>query len=153
MADILIEGLDKLEAKLGRLASVQILAPPMARSLARLNSFMATYPPKRPQPQPFKTDKQRRWFFWAIKAGVITVPYRRTGQLGRSWAMRVQQTATQIIGILDNPTSYGPWVQAPPPQQAMYHAGNWRTTEDAVKKIGPAVVREFQRVIQTELSR
>jgi len=151
MADILIEGLDKLEAKLGRLASVQILAPPMARSLARLNSFMATYPPARPQPQPFKTAKQRRWFFWAIKAGVITVPYRRTGQLGRSWAMRVQQTPTQIIGILDNPTPYGPWVQAPPPQQAMYHAGNWRTTEDATKKLSGAIVGDFRRAIQEAL--
>ncbi len=36
MADILIEGLDKLEAKLGRLASLQSLATPMARSWARL---------------------------------------------------------------------------------------------------------------------
>lgn len=151
MADILIEGLDKLEAKLGRLASVQVLAPPMVRSLARLNAFMATDAPTRTQPQPFKTAKQRRFFFWAVKHGVITVPYRRTGLLRRSWTMHIEQTASQVIGVLDNPTPYGPWVQAPPPQQAMYHQGNWRTTEDAVKRLGPAIRGEFQRAIEEAL--
>lgn len=30
--------------------------------------------------QPFKTAKQRRWFFWALHSGAINVPYRRHGQ-------------------------------------------------------------------------
>lgn len=151
VADIVIEGLDKLEAKLGRLASLSVLAPPMVRSLARLHSFMATDAPKRPQKQPFKSEKQRRWFFWALDEGMITVPYHRTGLLGRAWQMRVENTGAQMIGVLSNPTPYGPFVQAPPPRQAAYHVGNWRTTDDAVEKIGPFVIREFDRAIREAL--
>ena len=40
-----------------------------------------TYPPVRKKKQPFKTDKQRRYFFYALKRGLIKVPYRRDGLL------------------------------------------------------------------------
>lgn len=149
MADIVIEGLDKLEAKLGRLATVSFLAPLMARSLARLQAFLATYPAPRPQAQPFKSEKQRRWFFWALDEGMITVPYHRTGLLGRAWQMRVENTGAQMIGVLSNPTPYGPFVQSP--KQAAYHAGNWQTTDDAVKKLAPTIRYEFDRVIKDAL--
>lgn len=46
------------------------------------------YPPIiRGRSQPFKTDKQRRFFFWALRNGLITVPYQRTGTYGRAWRL------------------------------------------------------------------
>ena len=35
----------------------------------------------------FFTDRQRRWFFWALSNGNINVPYRRTGSMSASWRM------------------------------------------------------------------
>lgn len=151
MANIEIEGLDRLLTKLDRITAIRVLAPPMVRSLARLNTYMAKYPKARQQKQPFKSDKQRRFFFAALKDGRIVVPYRRTGLLGRSWTMNVQTTAQQVIGVLNNPTPYGPFVQAPPPAQAVYHQGNWRTTDDAVTKLQAAIVRDFHRAIEEAL--
>lgn len=151
MSDIQIEGLDRLLTKLDRISSLRVLAPPMAQSLSRLNSFMDDYPPERKRSQPFKSDKQRRFFFAALRDGRIVVPYHRTGLLGRTWQMRVQITAQQVIGVLSNDTPYGPFVQAPPPTQAAYHQGNWRTTDDAVQKLGPVIVQTFKRAIEEAL--
>ena len=151
MANIEIEGLDRLLTKFDRMTALRVLAPPMVRSMAKLNAYMATYPKARPQAQPFKSDKQQRFFFAALRDGRITVPYRRTGLLGRSWQMRVETTPSQVIGILANPTPYGPFVQAPPPQQAGYHQGNWRTTDDAVQKWATGIIRDFQRAVEEAL--
>lgn len=151
MSEIQIEGLDRLLTKLDRISSVRVLYPPMVRSLAKLNSYIATYPKARPQAQPFKSDKQRRFFFAAIKDGRITVPYRRTGLLGRSWQMQAEMTPQQVVGTLSNPTPYGPFVQAPPPQQAAYHQGNWRTADDAVQKLSAAIVADFKRAVDEAL--
>jgi len=35
--------------------------------------------------QPFSSDKQRRWFFWALNSGAISVPYHRTQALSKGW--------------------------------------------------------------------
>lgn len=35
--------------------------------------------------QPFQSDKQRRWFFWALNSGAINVPYHRTQELSKGW--------------------------------------------------------------------
>lgn len=37
--------------------------------------------------QPFRTEKSRRFFFWALKQGLITVPYQRTGTYARAWKL------------------------------------------------------------------
>jgi hypothetical protein len=33
----------------------------------------------------FFTPKQRKWFFWALRNGIIQVPYRRTQATRRAW--------------------------------------------------------------------
>lgn len=127
MADIYIEGLDALQKKLGRINALNVLGPPMVRSLTRLNAYMATYPPPPPASR-----------------------YRRTGLLGRSWQMRVENTGTQIVGVLGNPTPYGPFVQAAA-MQAEVHRGRWRTDEMALKNLGPNIQADFQRSIAEAL--
>ena len=127
MADIYIEGLDALEKKLGRINALNVLGPPMVRSMARLHGYMATYPPPPPASR-----------------------YRRTGLLGRSWQMRVENSGTQIVGVLGNPTPYGPFVQAAA-MQAEVHRGRWRTDEMAIEKNGKAIIADFQRSIAEAL--
>lgn len=35
--------------------------------------------------QSFQSEKQRRWFFWALDTGAIEVPYHRTQALSKGW--------------------------------------------------------------------
>ena len=46
------------------------------------------------KPSKFKTEKQRGFFFWALKNGVIKVPYVRSGKLANS--------ITHSVTLIDN---------------------------------------------------
>lgn len=143
-----VRGLDELIAKLGRLASFQNLRAPMADSLNKLWGDVAKYP-QPPEPGSFKGfvgDKQRRYFFYALHAGLIQVPYRRTGTLGRRWTMQITQASDSITGILGNNTIYGPWVQDKT-QQAEIHRGRWQTAQDALEKRRVWIVNRFNQTI------
>jgi hypothetical protein len=48
--------------------------------------------------EPFKSDKQRRWFFAALRDGEIQVPYQRTGELASSWQSDVQTGPAGVWG-------------------------------------------------------
>lgn len=58
----------------------------------------ANYPDNRRVGQPFKSDKQRRWFFAALRKGQISVPYQRTGTLGRGW--RYDAGASSVVNTV-----------------------------------------------------
>lgn len=85
------------------------------------------YPPVRRRRMIFKTDKQRRYFFWALRRGIIKVPARRTGRLRRAvYAETVQTnrnsyTFAVVVDLKRAP--YAPYVIGQ--KQAEYHAGNW----------------------------
>ena len=55
--------------------------------------------------------------------------YRRTGTLGRRWNHTVEKRGSEIRGIVDNPTKYGPYVMGPA-DQAEVHKGRWLTTDE-----------------------
>lgn len=44
----------------------------------------------------FFSDRQRRWFFWALRTNQISVPYRRTGDMRRGWR-KIGNGATSIL--------------------------------------------------------
>lgn len=79
----------------------------------------------------FASDRQRRWFFAALRAGQITVPYQRTGILGRGW--RTEASSKDRLTIVNN-TDYTKWVQVKD-TQASIHKGRWRTVEDAIEQM------------------
>lgn len=54
----------------------------------------------------FQTDKQRRYFFWALHTGRITVPYNRTQTLRRGWRQEGRGTRSIIV----NETPYAEYV-------------------------------------------
>lgn len=147
--EIIVKGLDELIAKLGRLAAFQNLRQPMADSLNKLWDKVAKYPTP-PEPGSFRgfvSAKQRRYFFYALRAGLIQVPYRRTGTLGRRWTMQITQGAESITGILGNNTTYGPWVQDKT-QQATIHQGRWPTAQDVLEKQRAWIVNRFNQAIE-----
>lgn len=86
--------------------------------------FFRDYPPQTHAPQPFRSDKSRRFFFAALRRGTITVPYRRSMGIAALWEVttvnlyttRIRSTrknAKYVIGELD--------------EQSPYHAGNWKS--------------------------
>jgi hypothetical protein len=64
----------------------------------------------------FVSDKQRRWFFWALDAGIIHPGQsNRTGTLGRGW--EIKQTGPKQIDLV-NAVPYAKFVQGTAQEQA-----------------------------------
>jgi hypothetical protein len=101
----------------------------MTASTQLVRKRLAKYPGKSAGAQPFVSDKQRRFFFAALREGRIQVPYRRTGTLGRKWTSKVTVTDTDVAGFVGTTAPYAPFVQGFG-AQARIHAGNWQTEQD-----------------------
>jgi hypothetical protein len=83
------------------------------------------YPPQRHGPMVggFKSERQRRFFFWALRTGLITVPYVRTYNLQRSWQTVMNETA--LKATIGSGVSYSQWTHGA--KQAQYHKiTGWR---------------------------
>ena len=87
------------------------------------------YPAQSHKPQPFKTERSRRWFFWALNAGIITVPYQRTGRLANSWRAERRGPSDWLLA---NSAEYASLVIGAG-RQARYHEDNWWTAEEVIK--------------------
>lgn len=99
------------------------IAPTVGVAVAEaVRNIVAPYPNATRKAQPFKSDKQRRFFFAALKSGAISVPYHRTGVTGRSWLVE----PTSDGATLSNSSPAAKYVHAAA-TQAAYHRGNWTT--------------------------
>ena len=96
--------------------------------------------PGAPQAQNW-TDKQRRYFFWALNAGIIEVPYRRgqspnSERLGTQWHAR----QTDLSMTLGNRASYAPYLHGRESQSPYMANRGWRklwdVAQEKVKDIG-----------------
>lgn len=106
--------------------------------LEHLRAKLARYPRPSRGPVQFVSPQQRLELLIAIRKGEITVPYRRTGTLGRRWTIRVQPMVGGARGVMGNVTPYAPLVQGA--EQAGIHRGNWRTVEQVVREEEQAIV-------------
>lgn len=140
-------GYDEVEAAMRRLAFEYMATTDAAtgkwtkEQRAGLKAY--GYPSQTNKPQPFKTDRQRRWFFWALYSGLITVPYHRTGRLANSWRAERVGLAEWIVA---NSAEYSSLVIGQG-QQAKYHEDNWWTAEAVLKPktsaLGALVVHDL----------
>lgn len=122
--DIEIKGLPELYKKLGRLATLDYLIPPMQAGLFRLESRMKEYPQARP-----------------------SSTYRRTGTLGRRWVSEpVRHIAEGLSGKIGNNTQYGVWVQSSA-FQARVHAGRWQTDQQVMGEEKEFIIRLFENAV------
>ena len=106
--------------------------------------FMREYPPQlhytREQVygQPFVSDRQRRYFFAALRDGRIQVPYRRGNTLARSWNAEVRETARTIEGKVysnGNIAPYNIWVQDTEQQSKFMAYKGWKVVGFMVKRV------------------
>lgn len=98
------------------------------------------YPPQRNAPQPFVSDRQRKWFFWALASGLITVPYQRTGRLANSWRARKEGWSHWVI---ENSAAYGALVVGRD-KQVKYHAGHWWIADDIIEEDTPDLTKNIK---------
>lgn len=92
---------------------------------------------------PFASDKQRRWFFAALRDG--TIPRQRTGALGQSWTSRVD---SPTYGVVGTNIPYARWVKDGAMQSRLLAAGGWTTVEADAARAGPAILSVMDTTIQ-----
>lgn len=82
------------------------------------------------------TDKQRRYFFWALKQGMIEVPYRRgqspgSEKFGTKWTVQTKGFSTEI----GNNASYASLLSGGEGEQSKYMAARgWRSLIEVAKE-------------------
>lgn len=120
-----IDGLEQLQARLGKAIAQETLQAPLERALERIKARLQTYPPERPGQA-----------------------YQRTGNLGRGWHLSIGPSG----GSLTNRVAYGPFVQGDKTQSWM-HKGRWTTDQQAADHETPAIERDFEQAVEDALSR
>jgi hypothetical protein len=153
MADASIEivGLDELMAAVGRLAAMTVVRDAMETAVERVRTQIAIYPPPPGgYRMVWKSERQRRFFFAALRDGRIQVPYRRTGTLGRRWTTKVSGSGGDIVGEVGNVTVYGPFVQSQA-EQAQIHQGRWRTDEQVATMMAPSIQALFEAKLEAAM--
>lgn len=153
-ARIEIVGLRELMADVDRLAAGVALRDTMETAVEMVRTQIAVYPaPPSGYRMVWKSEKQRRWFFAALREGRIQVPYRRTGTLGRRWTTNITGSGSaEIRGEIGNATEYGPWVQAAESQAAI-HQGRWRTDVQVAEMMAGPIQALFEARLQAAMPR
>jgi hypothetical protein len=103
---------------------LDVLEPPMKRSMFKLLSPLADYPPQIPRST-----------------------YRRTGTLGRTWTTEIERTFRMLRGTVGNNTIYGPLVQSEQFQAAI-HRGRWPTDEQVKDDEERGIIKDFEESIE-----
>lgn len=144
---ITVQGLDQLKADFARMSNpAQFRAVMLAAGLIVETAFKK-YPTRNSPTRAsvygstFVSDKQRRFVMWAIRSGVIDIPYRR-GQSGtsknlqQSWSTRMISDTEVSIGTA---VSYAPMVMDAERQSKYMAAVGWRSAQDIGVEVTPQV--------------
>jgi hypothetical protein len=86
------------------------------------------------------SDKQRRWFFAALRSGELDLPYSRTQELGKAWKVVGNEAAKSIIA---NEAPAAPYVMGDTEQSRMSKMIGWKKISDIVKERMPRILERF----------
>src|SRR3990167_2905281 len=103
MPRLTLHGDEELLAKLKTLKQLRGLRGALLAGGAHVAGKMKEYPAARHGPQPFKTEKQRRYVFWAMARGIIQIPYRR----GQSPGSRNLKQQGSVPAVSDSRVGVG----------------------------------------------
>ena len=109
-----------------------------------LRGKMSIYPKtdgNRP-PQPFVSERQRRYFFAALRDGNIKMPYRRSGNLAKRWGQ--SEEAGGMVQVVGNDAGYAPFVVGIQSQSAYMRGLGWKSAADVVEAESDAAFRTFE---------
>ena len=140
-----IEGLEELVPKLDKMP--QEVRDAAAEEAAKyIFNVVQAYPPQRRVTRKsvygtsFKSEKQRRWFFAALRSGAINVPYRRTQAFRRAWRILGGGIKTLIL----NPSPYGPYLMEKGRQNLLLAKIGWETLDQIMHDRQDAIRRKLE---------
>lgn len=160
MAGIEIKGLKELTAQIKDLEQLKGLKAVMLAAGKTLRDRLAVYPVKKETTRAavygsaFKSDKQRRYFFYALKNGLLTVPYSRGAdprgeRFKASWALETENGGLTIT--IGNDTTYGPYLMDTGQQSKFMAALGWPTidkvADDNAEDVSAFVMYETSRLL------
>ena len=137
-----VQGIDELMAKLAQLPD-DMKDAISDDVLKYMKDVLQAYPPpkrisrKSAYGQTFFTEKQRRYFFWALNKGIINVPYGRTQDYRKAW----EQVGTGYGSILANETPYAVYLQDDQQQSRLSAKIGW-------KKLGVVIKEHMKGILQ-----
>jgi hypothetical protein len=121
----------------GRYLELKLDHYPPQKSVSRREAFGQT----------FQSDRQRRWFFAALKSGELRIPYKITGSLGTGWRVEIHGNEARII----NRVPYAKFVQSRPQQSRQMKLIGWQTVEDIAEREGDVLWNFAFRVVAEEV--
>lgn len=127
----------QVDKTLARFRGADILGAAFSRIQRPLEDALKTYPTPSRKKQPFKTVRQRRYFFWALRTGKIQVPYRRAEDIKRKWRARIDLRGTEATLNISNSSDHAAGVIGP--RQWRYHQGTWTQAAVTVKRFEPFI--------------
>jgi len=163
MTELKSEGFEALYKALEELGDEQstVLQAGMDAALFYLDGRLPPYPAGNAPPLPriyrrngrlskFKTAKQQRYFFWALRTGAITVPYTRTGTLQRRITTRSEVEGDTVTGYIGTDVPYAEYVIGDDSQQAPIHKNRWwQLAKEVDKNIDGAAEAMIQKAWET----
>jgi hypothetical protein len=124
--------------------------------LTELTNYPPTYGGEKGPAAAHWTQKQRRWFWWALKAGKLTLPYkrgtdRRSEQLGKSWNSKVKEGSGYVETSVGTRVTYARYVMDET-KQAWIHQDRWKTIQKVAKEKEPEIVTLLQQAVDAILA-
>jgi len=94
----------------------------------------------------FASEKQRRYFFWAMRSGAIQVPYRRgqspgSKNLQQSWTTKMLSDTSVQVGTA---VGYGALLMDDERQSKYAEAQGWRTVQARIVDVTPDLTRGLE---------
>ena len=156
-----IIGVRELLGKLDSLQKMKAAKAGIKAAALYLKGIVAKYPKSQRLTResvygrPFQTDRQRRFFFAALRDGRIEVPYQRGESPGsqrfkESWTIATEnQGLTAIIG---NNTTYGKYLKDAELQSKYAKAVGWTTVSDDVAQATERVLEIVKYAVDRDLA-
>jgi hypothetical protein len=145
---------DEVFALFRRLQDPELFDPLLKQAGDEFVERMSDYPPERHGKHKFKSDKERRGFFYYLRRGLIEVPYRR-GQSPRSERLGKKWVVTRLTGghwLVYNTASYAPLVHGR--KRTRYHKRTgWLTVREGWLKYGRDIQRKWKDTTQSAILR
>lgn len=157
-----IEGIDQLVKKVETIQQLRGLKNVLLAAGETLKGKLSVYPPQKSLTrrsvygEPFKSEKQRRFFFYALGKGLITVPYSRgadprSERFKASWAIETRNDGLTVI--VGNDSTYGPYLMGNKEQSEFMAAIGWPTVDEVaaenVEEISQFAVYQLQRIVES----
>lgn len=150
-----VQGIDPLLRVLVEITSEEIQSIVTRKTAMFLRNKMQRYPIQRyvgraeAYGKTFQSDKQRRWFFAALRSGELQIPYGRTNQLSAGWQLVNYGGADWA---LENSVPYVGYVQGEPQSRMMQMRG-WRTINQVMDEDASQIETFAQETYNTEFKR